>query len=249
MNSPNSFCTIVTKQCKNDIKILLKSLSIYHTKSPIYIMTDSETKKFIKELNLDSKLIIKIKNNLDKYSSYNRQEMNNLNIWTEFQMKKAEVIFYALEYESDTLFLDSDILILGKIDCIDKTKNLGVSPHYIKKEETDKYGYYNGGVLWTNKKNVSDKWIHYANNSRYYDQAAIEDLINDKEYTHFIFGEEYNIGYWRLYKSMEEPNKILTYFNYDPINKKIYYKNKEIKFVHTHFTARSILNDTKIIIL
>jgi hypothetical protein len=235
MESPNSFCSIATKNCKDELIILLKSLEIHHPNTNIYIMTDTETKHCIKQINFKPGFNIIIKNNLDKYSSYTRTEMVELKIWNEFQMKKADVIYFALENEKDTLFLDSDILILGKIKCIDKTKNLGVSPHYIKKSETDKYGYYNGGVLWTNKKSIRDKWYKYAEKSRYFDQAAIEDLVKDPKYKHFEFGEEYNVGWWRLSKSNETPNTILTYFTYDVISQKIYYKDKKIKFVHTHF--------------
>ena len=43
-------------------------------------------------------------------------------------------------------FLDSDIIILDKINNIDKTKELGVSPQFIQKN-VDETGYYNGGML------------------------------------------------------------------------------------------------------
>ena len=76
----------------------------------------------------------------------NRQQMVHARIWDEFQMQKAIVIKLALEMSEDTLFLDSDIVFFKPINCIDKTKDIGVSPHYIKKSNTDEVGFYNGGL-------------------------------------------------------------------------------------------------------
>ena len=94
---------------------------------------------------------------------------------SDFQMMKAYAIDEALKYEKDTLFLDADIILLDVIDNIDNKKQLGLSP-YIKKSDTDRYGYYNGGVLWTNQKTVKNDWIKFTKTSRYFDQASIEDL-------------------------------------------------------------------------
>ena len=79
------------------------------------------------------------------------------------------------------------MVILDTIDDIDKSKQLGLSPHYIRKRDTDLYGYYNGGMLWTNQKTLKDDWIKFTKTSRYFDQASIEDLANN--YSFFVFGE------------------------------------------------------------
>ena len=131
---------------------------------------------------------------LDKYDEVDRKIMTKNNLWNEFQMKKTEVIRYALKNEKDTLFLDSDIFILYPIDTIDKTKSLGISPHYIRKKDTDKYGYYNGGVLWTNQNTLPDKWIHYTKTSRFHEQSSIEDLA--KGYKYFEFDKGHNFSWW-----------------------------------------------------
>jgi hypothetical protein len=234
MEPPLSFCTIATKQCKHELVGFLLSLSIHHQNTNVYVMCDEETKQEIMNLTPYPRLNINFIVNLDKYSKYNRDEMNKLKIWDEFQMKKADVIYQALEYETDTLFLDSDIIITGQI-FVDKTKNLGVSPHYIRKSDSDKYGFFNGGALWTSNKSVRDKWIEYTKKSRYHDQASIEDLVRDSEFSVFLFGEEYNMSWWRLNQSDEPPAKIASYFGLNPKTQQIFYKNKELKFIHTHF--------------
>ena len=48
-------------------------------------------------------------------SNKNRNIMVNEGIWDEFQMQKANVIKYALENETDTMFLDSDIIFFNPI--------------------------------------------------------------------------------------------------------------------------------------
>ena len=85
-------------------------------------------------------------------------------------------IKYALENVADTLFLDSDIIITDTINDIDNTKEIGVSPQFIRQEHIDKTGFYNGGMLWTKNMSVPNDWIEFTKLSRYFDQASIEDL-------------------------------------------------------------------------
>ena len=228
---PDSFCTICTEQCKQELIGFLLSLSIHHTDSRVYVMCDSETKKNVDILTPQPKLNIKWFVELDKYSNMNRNQMEKNGLWSDFQMAKAEVIEKALETEKDTLFLDSDIIILDKIDGIDKSKQLGVSPQFIREKNVREVGYYNGGVLWTNQKSVPDAWKKYTKTSRYFDQASIEDLV--KIYSYFEFGENYNLQTWRFILGLESGEKIIS--NMKINNNKVYYKDKPLKFIHTHF--------------
>ena len=162
----------------------------------------------------------------------NRSIMEQKGIWSEFQMAKAKIISYALKEDHDTLLLDSDIILTGVIDDIDMTKELGVSPQFITQEHIDKTGFYNGGVLWTKNNNVPNDWIEFTKTSRYFDQASIEDLV--KKYSFFEFGENYNLQCWRLFLSPEGGQQVANNITSRP-NDTLYYKNKPLKFVHTHF--------------
>jgi hypothetical protein len=232
---PSSFSTICTKKCKQELVGLLLSLSLHHSNSDVYIICDTDTKKYIDELTPQPKLNCIWFTELDKYSDLTRIEMEKQNIWSDFQMAKATVIEKALTYEKDTLFLDSDIIILDKI-YIDKDNEykLGVSPQFITQEYIDKTGYYNGGVLWTNQTDLPMLWRQYTKKSRYYDQASIEDLVSHYNINNtFIFGENYNLQTWRFVLNDEPFGKICSYLNV--IDNKIYYKNHPLKFIHTHF--------------
>ena len=232
MSKPSSFSTICTSTCAFELTGLLLSLSIYHTNETIYIMSDTETKDIIDKITPKPKLNIIWYINLNEYNGMNRQIMESIKAWSQFQMSKAKIIEYALKKESDTLFLDCDIVITNVINDIDKTKDLGISPQFIKKEILDEYGFYNGGVLWTKNKEVPSDWIEFTKTSRYYDQASIEDLA--KKYDYFEFGENYNLQTWRFIHALEGPQAIISNITSVP-NDTIYYKNKPLKFIHTHF--------------
>lgn len=235
---PSSFSTICTKQCKQELIGFLLSLSLHHPDANTYVICDSDTKKCLDELTPKLKLKIHWFVELNKYSNMDRNEMEKRGVWSDFQMAKADVIEKALINEEDTLFLDSDIIILDKIDCIDKTKQIGVSPQFIKKSSVDSYGYYNGGVLWTKEKTIPNDWKKYTKTSRYYDQASLEDLA--KYYSFFEFGDNCNLQTWRFVSGLEPGNVIASYINVK--HNKVYYKDKPLKFIHTHFNQKQFKN-------
>ena len=232
MSKPASFSTICTSTCAFELTGLLLSLSIYHTNETIYIMSDTETKDIIDKITPKPKLNIIWYIDLNEYNGMNRQIMESIKAWSQFQMSKAKIIDYALKKESDTLFLDCDIVITNVINDIDTSKQLGISPQFIKKEILDEYGFYNGGVLWTKNKEVPSDWIEFTKTSRYYDQASIEDLA--KKYDYFEFGENYNLQTWRFIHALEGPQAIISNITSVP-NDTLYYKHKPLKFIHTHF--------------
>ena len=241
--SPSSFSTIY-ENCKQELIGLLLSLSIHHSNSNIYVMCDSEKKKNYENMSFKPQLNIIWCVTLDKYSNFNRAEMENLNIWSEFQMAKSLILDEALKFEQDCLFLDSDIIVTDKLENIDHSKELGVCPGFINKETYEKYGYYNGGMLWVKNKKIPKQWREYTINSRYYDQASIEDLYEyyNKDNNVFVFEDNYNLQTWRFIVGEEPGQKIASYLTPDPKENMIYYKNKPLKFIHTHFNKPQFEN-------
>jgi hypothetical protein len=234
-SKPSSFCSICTSNCAFELVGLLLSLSVFHPNEKMFILCDTKTKYIIDNMTPQPRLNITWFIELDKYDGMNRQIMTEKGIWSDFQMAKANVIEYALKEATDTLFLDSDIILTDIIDNIDMSKELGVSPQFITQEHVDKTGYYNGGMLWTKNKNVPKDWIKFTKTSRYFDQASIEDLA--KKYAYFEFGENYNLQSWRLFLSSDPPQQIANYIS-SKSNDKLYYKLLPLKFVHTHFLEK-----------
>ncbi len=230
MSSPNSFCFISTFNSCHELIGMLLSLSLQHPGSNVYGFVDIESLNALNSMNPKIKLNLYLNTCLNKYSNKNRQNMVIEGIWDEFQMQKAEVIRYALKTENDTMFLDSDILFFNPINIIDKTKEIGVSPHFTKKSNTDEVGYYNGGCLWTKNKNVPDDWIEFTKTSRYHDQASIEELA--KKYSYQEFGEEINYMPWRIIvgENIDLEVKKISIGDED-----ICINSKPLVFLHTHF--------------
>lgn len=198
-------------------------------------MCDSETQREIDKISPRILLNIKWLIKLDKYSKMNRAQMEAAGVWSDFQMAKAHAIEEALKHQKDTLFLDSDIIILDTLDGVVEGKQIGVSPQFIKQVNVDETGYYNGGMLWTNQKTLPNDWIEFTKTSRYFDQASIEDL--EKKYDSFEFGENYNLQTWRFIVGKQDSQTIASYLNVHRVSGKLMYKDKPLKFIHTHFNS------------
>jgi hypothetical protein len=99
-----------THTCHHEFIGLAYSLSIHHPGAKFYCMLDTKTKEVLDNLTLKPNLNIVVKVELDKYTGLNRQMMERMNIIKEFWNNKADIMSYALEYEKDTIFLDSNKL-------------------------------------------------------------------------------------------------------------------------------------------
>ena len=245
MSDPSSFCTMCTHTCYFEFIGLAYSLSIHHPGAKFYCMLDTKTKEELNNLTLKPNLDIKIVVGLDKYTGLNRQKMEQMNIIKEFWNNKADIMSYALQFEKDTIFLDSDVFIVNPINCIDHTKELGLSPHYIRKSNTDEVGYYNGGCVWTKNKEIPLCWKKHTVKSRFVDQASLEDVAIDYKNSMFEFGEELNYMPWRVLLANDQ-KEVINKINID--NNQINIGNKPLAFLHTHFHDKRFIQINNIFI-
>ena len=219
-----------THQHVSELFGLLLSISIYHPGSPIIIISDSKTKYIVEQSTPQPNLQLKWIIVLNKYCHLDRDTMERAGILHDFQVFHAVAIHQALIQYPDTLFLESQMIVTGVISSIDKSKDLGISPQYTNTKSTNVTGLYNSGMLWTKNKNVPKQWAKFIQTSRYYHQAAIEDLAN--QYSYFCFGENYNIHMGR--QNEDEPNKFIQHFGYNDRNRQVYYKNSQVKCIRMH---------------
>lgn len=228
---PSSFSTIATNSTSYELIGLLLSIGIYHPKAKIYLMCDQLTQNEILTLTPQPNVEITWFIELDAYTNLDRHKMEEQGIFTQFLLNKSRIMLYALEQESDTLFLDNDIVLVNPIEGIQRQTKLGVSRQYLVRESLEETGYFNAGMIWTNSKKVCDDWIKYTSESRYFEQAAIENLVS--KYSHFEFGEEYNVQCWRhIFNPETKPFE--HFFSSEP-NDNVYYKKKPLRCIHTHF--------------
>jgi len=229
-NKIESFSTFATKGAYSDLKLLLKSLEIYHNDIPVFILCDKWTDEQIEKDNYNLKIYKRI--DLEKYCNMNREIMEKNNLFKEFLLKKCDTIDYSMSFYSNTVFIDADIVLLNKFDLmIDITYDVGLSPHNIFEETSKKFGIYNAGFMYIKNKNVTTFWRNKVNTYNGFDDQQALDYFKD-EFNVYEFDDSYNFGWWRLFQC-DNPQLRANLFTIDDTS--IYYEYKTLKCVHTHF--------------
>jgi len=232
---PSCICSFATNTCIYDMKLFLLSLAYSNPQTIVVLFVDNDVKHMIDSLG-NINLRLTVLSNLNEYSNKNRKQMEREGIWAKFQMIKSIIMEYCLNIYPDTLFLDSDVFVINELS-IPESCELALSPHYIRKSETDLYGYYNGGCVWTNNKEMPAIWRKYTETSRFYDQASLEDCA--RVFTTKEFGNNYNISWWRVSPG-ETSDTLKSELTFDKDN--IYFRGNPVIFVHTHFSDKSEFN-------
>ena len=243
MVKPSSFSSICTSNCAFELVGLLLSLSVFHPNEKMFILCDTKTKEIVDNMTPQPRLQITWFVELDKYDGMNRQIMEQCKIFGEFLKNKMKIIKYALIETTDTMLLDTDIIITDIINDIDDTKDVGLSPQFITQQYISKTGYYNAGLVWCKSIDVCHTWENCIDHSNHCPEQI--NMINLRKYSYFEFGENYNLQCWRLMLSPESPQKIA---NHITSTDKLYYKNNPLKFVHTHFLDGRFQQFNKLII-
>jgi len=238
-----SFTTFATVGYKNELILLLKSLGINNPKSNIIIYVDTLLKRELEDflklnpIDLEIELVVK----LDKYSNKNRTIMVKEGIFKEFTIIKAEIIEYALSKYKNTIFIDSDILVLNPITIpndYDKY-DIGLCPHFILAKYTSRVGIFNSGFLFVSNKDFPEYWRNTTKKSRYYEQASLENCA--KRFKTFSFGENYNVAWWKLDLGIR--GKVASYKLLTNDNHNLYYNKNPIIFIHSHFNNKNRFNE------
>ena len=232
-NEIKTFCTFATKGAYKDLRLLLHSLELYHPEVPIFILCDKWVNDKIDEDEYNLKIYKRI--DLEKYTDMNRNKMEEQNLFTEFLLKKADVIDYAMECYENTLFIDGDIVILNKLDLlIDKKYDVGLSPHHILEESEKMFGKYNAGFMYIANKNITNNWRELVNKRNTFDDQQSLDYF-EEDFKVFKFDDSYNYGWWRLFQC-ENPQERLNLFTIDD---NIYYEFNTLKCIHTHLYEKN----------
>lgn len=236
-NKPESLCTLSTKNSIKDLLLLLASLNHISNHKPIYVVCDSFTHDYIEKTSNNYYYKIKLFNILDKYEKIclgTQSEQIQKKEWTEFMLEKTKAIDYALEENSNTLFIDSDIMFINDLPDINKDYELGLCEHNILESIKEKYGKYNGGSLWVNTRKFSSWWIKntWSDTSKYMEQQCLD--LAPKEFKTFIFPQTHNFGWWRLQTNEVEEIKNRRRKFKKSKNTTLYDK-KPLISIHTHF--------------
>ena len=196
-----SFCTVSTKETIHETDLMIKSLRQFHDQ-PIYIMCDLATEEFLKPkgykdlfFKKDARLkqLNKIKKELEqvvkKRNTFHRPEAI---------LKKMHSMKWAMENNSNTFFLDSDIVVVGNLQD-DFAHDIVLSPHYDsvgRARNGLSYGFFNAGYIFCADKTFPDYWeFLYLNRSKFYEQEGMNYI--PEKYNIGIFERGHNVGFWR----------------------------------------------------
>ena len=265
-----SVCTISTIECIDEFLLFHHALRHYQPKLSLFVLCTTALEVQAREFwasKKDTRLNLEGNNTfffsfLDKYGAINRKRMEITpgRIYRtqheDFMMEKATAMSLALKHHANTLWLDSDVVLLDPLPHYDAEMNsdkkvIGLSPHSIRTEDEILFGKYNGGWVFTNDSDLPSRWRTYTHNSRYYDQAALENFASEcskgvEPPLLWTAPLECNFGYWRLFQS-SDPMKTIKKFSLQTTTNgklstttaksvtKILYSGKPIQSVHTHF--------------
>lgn len=194
-----SFCLVATVEVKIEASILLYSLRQHHSQ-PVYVLTDTETKKYLDRFNFGDVhyILAAEKSDLKTASEVVGDKFNHINTFhrAECILKKMEAMEIALSQHGNTFFLDSDIIILGNLQenfCAD----LCLSPHFNQDPLADEIsGKFNAGYIFCANKGFPAWWRdQFLNSGTFYEQECLNraDLFFDTQ----AFNSRHNAGFWR----------------------------------------------------
>jgi hypothetical protein len=205
-----SIATLVNEFAIDDLKVLLFTLELWNAKPPtVYIFSDTKSAPLIKAIKYAGTVIIK-EDALNAYTGLNRRAMEarrdikGKSVFAAFTEEKTTLMEWALTLSGEgVLFCDADICHLGPLPEIPEGTELALSPHMIRKHDTDLYGIYNAGFLWFSETAVAARWRELCATSRFFEQACLEELA--AEYKLYQFPIQVNYGWWRLWQGTQPP--------------------------------------------
>lgn len=249
--TPAAIACLANEEAYQDLCIFLDTLQCWNKEiPPIYCFCSSKLQTMLEKRNKQYRGVIHFRACLDSYSGMNRSMMEQTpsqkgfpNLFYDFTVEKCALMKWALEslpeseQERGVLFCDADICWMGPLVTIPKGKTLALSPHMIRKRDEAHFGEFNAGLLWTNQLTMPDEWLDACSRSRFFEQAALEELADLTLEKHLHrFDETINYGWWRMFQSDVNPIQKQNQWVVDrqsPCG--ISVNGKPLICVHTHF--------------
>ncbi len=256
---PAAIATLANSHALYDLQLFLKSLMVWHETAELpalYLLCSSDVAEKVSTNVLEYAGKIHTKNTLDPYKNYTREQMESLpsrsglsNLFHDFTQEKCGLMDWALgslpvkDQARGVLFCDADIFWLGRLPLLPWGPTLALSQHMIRKSDEAKYGEYNAGFLWTNDSAMPAAWKAACRTSRFFEQAALEDLADalPEDKLH-CFPIQFNYGWWRVYQAEASPIQqinewSLTTKSVDDYSG-ILVRGQPLRCIHTHFKTK-----------
>ena len=234
--SSYAIATLANTNCLDDLKIFLQTLQLFNDTLPdIYLYCDTYID--IIDLTQFYKGRIYKKNALDDYDGLTRGQMEKTkgNIFKtrfdDFVCEKMNLLEWAHESSDKVLFCDADICFMGPLPSIPDKYELGLSRHEIRTFDEIRFGIYNAGFVFSGNKDIPKRWREATYTSRFFEQAALENLT--KEFTTYFFPIQNNYGWWRLLQGKESIDSLKK--SWILKDNTIYIVDTPLLSIHTHW--------------
>ena len=228
-----------------DFHIFCKTLEVWHPDAHLYVYTDSVTP--VPSTPFKGTLHVRVA--MDAYRGLTRSDMEARrgvlydSLFKDYTYEKANV----LEWMWETLdtgglwFLDADICHLAPLPPVPETATLALSPHGIRAADERLYGKYNAGFMYMNDKRLLEAWRTFGTASRFFEQAALEDIAQLSTTALYEFPPQVNFGWWRMYQGASPPPDIQARFGIHRPDKSIglRYMDAPVQSFHTHWGQTS----------
>jgi hypothetical protein len=243
--SVTTIATLATGVVIEDLRVLLKSLEIFNANPPtVYLFCDAAITKALPKLAYSGKIMTR--EVLNDYSLLNRAAMEVIpgkkysSLFFDFTMEKVELLKWVLQNESEVLFCDADICFLAPLPVIPVGSLVALSPHMIRLRDEAKYGKYNAGFMWFANMDAVLLWEKACATSRFFEQAALEEMAAAFSHSLYLFPVTQNYGWWRLWQSEETPQALLKKWSIKraPMTAGISIEGVTLGSIHTHFWER-----------
>lgn len=244
--------TLANETAEQDIQLFLKTLQLWNAPTlPHVVLYCTES---IKEL-LEKKQVyggtIHFYTKLNAYSKLSRPQMERKpslkklsNLFHDFTQEKCGLLEDAFTvantiHANGVLFCDADICWLAPLSSLNipDTATLALSQHMIREADEAKFGQFNAGFLWTNDTTIPQRWREACVTSRFFEQAALENLADDTlDANLYHFPIQVNYGWWRMFQAEKTFQEVLKDWKCLPSG--IQVKGKPLICIHTHWWFR-----------
>jgi len=244
--SPHIALIVTGAESLADLIVFAKTIEVWHPDATLYVLTDSATN--IGSISFKGTIHKRV--TLDAYTGLNRKAMESMpgriynTLWLDFMYEKASVIEWAFQTVPELMssgkglwFMDSDITHLAPLPDVPTSATLALSPHFIRESDCRLYGKYNGGYFWLRDTSLISAWRSAGFTSRFYEQAALEDMAVAATSGLYEFPIQVNFGWWRMFQGLAPPAEVQGKFSFNraDVSVGLRYNGAVVQSIHTHW--------------
>lgn len=194
MRHAESFATFCTEQYLPELRLLLKSIALFHPGTPVYVVGDFATRSAIDE-GIENAIAVPTKRGTHMASlminpDKARHDHHPVGIYT-LKMLACE---FALEHHSNVVYCDADLLFTDSFPAV---PNCDVAFALHGHDDNLTAGQFNAGLVYILRRDFVSWWREmYLRGDGFVDQGCF-DYAADGFDVH-ILPPTCNFGHWRL---------------------------------------------------